>query len=68
MHKVAQERAQVKPRETRPRRIIGICAMARELGVSRTTIYEVARGMTTSARIEAALRERGIRVEKRRAR
>lgn len=67
MQKVTQGKGKVKPRDTRPRRIVGVCAMARELGVSRTSIYEVARGLATSARIEAYLREHNVKVAKRRA-
>lgn len=41
--------------------IDGTCAMAEELGVGRTSIWRVAHGHRKSARIEAALIERGIK-------
>lgn len=55
-----------KPRDTRIRRIVGAVALAKEAGVSRTTLYGVARGTITSARVAALLRARGIWVDPKR--
>ena len=68
METLAQRQGKVKPRDFRSRRIVGIGALAKEAGVSVKSLYLVARGRMTSARLEAFLTERGVKVEKRRAR
>jgi len=44
-------------------RIVGVVALARELGVSREHIYRVVTGRRVSRRLAAKLRRRGIKVE-----
>lgn len=45
--------------------IKGLSALAKEIGVNRTTLSQVAHGHRTSARLEAILLEHGIKVKKR---
>ena len=51
----------VKDRQIR--RITGVKELAKEAKCSRTMIYNVARGRSTSARIAAILQKHGIAVE-----
>ena len=44
-------------------RIVGVVALARELGVSREHIYRVVTGRRVSRRLAAKLRRRGIKVK-----
>ena len=46
-------------------RVMGITALAAELGVGRQHLYKVIAGERRSPRIERALAERGIRVRRR---
>lgn len=47
------------------RRIAGITALAAELGISKGHLSRVAHGERRSKRLEAALEERGLKIQRR---
>ena len=49
-------------KERNVRRITGVNELAKEAKCSRTMIYNVARGISTSSRIASILRAHGIKV------
>ena len=49
-------------KERQVRRITGVNELAKEAKCSRTMIYNVARGISTSSRIASILRAHGIKV------
>ena len=55
------KRAKIKVVTTK--RIVGLLALARELGVTREHLYRVMTGRRESRRLAEELRRRGIKVE-----
>ena len=53
--------ARAKARVVKTTRIVGVVALARELGVTREHLYRVVTGRVVSRRLAAKLRRRGIK-------
>ena len=53
--------ARTKARVVKTTRIVGVVALARELGVTREHLYRVVTGRVVSRRLAAKLRRRGIK-------